>query len=474
MIRIHILALTCMMATSVFAIAQQSDSVYIRGRYLSNGLWRYNNAGVLKYSALKFKHVAYTDSVTHVGGIMKDQRFTIAVPADITPGVYRISPGWNDVIIDGKEKEITYTLNGVNKDSMSVNFTISEENKLYQDYLKHSTAQLKWINELVRKYQKSKSNDLQKQIEDRRERYQKDYENFCKQHDGTWAALLVKNSPHRFAPIDMDSVNAKRYLHRNNYWDGIDTNNPKLVNTPLYLGVIENYIYYYFDKSLKIDPEALGDSLVTACDTVLTHFGGNEDTKGFAVKHLEAIFMMTSQEKPLHFVDTFYADYLDNCGQCTDEDEKSLAEQFRQRIARDNVISEGLPAPEIDIEDAGDKYKTLKDIPSDLLLLMFWQEGCSHCEEQMPQIEEYMRANPNKVTVLAICITSNDKNYQDAIKAFPHLLFICDNKTGGNKYDGAAAKAYFVNGTPNYFLLDKNRKFIGAYYTWDIVMNKLK
>ena len=57
-----------MMATSVFFIAQQSDSVYIRGRYLSNGLWHYNNAGV-KYSALKFKQVAYTDSVTHVGGL---------------------------------------------------------------------------------------------------------------------------------------------------------------------------------------------------------------------------------------------------------------------------------------------------------------------------------------------------------------------------------------------------------------------
>jgi thiol-disulfide isomerase/thioredoxin len=463
-----------MIATCVFAHAQHSDSVYIRGRYLSNGLWRYNNAGVLKYSALQFKQVAYTDSVMHVGGIMKDQRFHIAVPADIIPGVYRISPGWNDVIINGKEKEITYTLNGVKKDSTSVDFTASKENKLYQDYLKQSMAQLKLINELEKKYQESKSGDLQKQIEDRREQYQNDFENFCKQHEGTWAALLVKNSPHRFAPIDMDSVNAKRYLHRNNYWDGIDTNNSKLVNTPLYLGVIENYIYYYFDKSLKINAEALGDSLVTACDTILTHFGRNEDTKSFAVKHLEAIFMMTSQEKPLHFVDTFYASYLDNCEQCTDEDEKSLAEQFRQRIARDNVISEGLPAPEIDIEDAGGKYKTLKDIPSDLLLLMFWQEGCSHCEEQMPQIEEYMRANPNKVTVLAICITSNDKNYQDAIKAFPHLLFICDNKTGGNKYDGAAAKAYFVNGTPNYFLLDKNRKFIGAYYTWDVVMNKLK
>ncbi|MCH4147790.1 MAG: redoxin domain-containing protein [Prevotella sp.] len=463
-----------MMGTCVFAQAQLSDSVYINGRYLSNGLWGYNYAGVMKYSALQFKQMASTNNVTHIGGIMKDQRFRIAVPADITPGVYRISPGWNDVIINGNEKEIAYTLDAVKKDSTSVDFTASEENKLYQNYLKQSTAQLKLINELERKYHKSKNGELQKQINDRRGQYQKDFENFCKQYDGTWAALLVKNNPQHFAPLDMDSVKAKRYLHRNNYWDGLDTSNPKLVNTPLYLGVIENYVYYYFDKSLKIDAEALGDSLVTACDTILAHFGGNEDTKGFAVKHLEALFMMTNQEKPLHFVDTFYAGYLDNSEQCTDEDEKSLAEQFRQRIARDNVISEGLQAPEIDIEDVSGKHKTLKDIPGDRLLLMFWQENCSHCEEQMPEIEEYMRTNPNEITVLAICITPNDKNYQDAKNAFPHLLFTCDNKMGGNKYDGAATKAYFVNGTPNYFLLDKNRKIIGAYYTWDIVKNKLK
>jgi thiol-disulfide isomerase/thioredoxin len=452
----------------------QTDSIHIKVRYLSNGMWRHDNAGVFRYSPLQFKQVAGTNNVIHTNGEMKDQRFCISVSSDIIPGVYRIVPGENNIIINKKEKEIAYTINTTNKDSVSVDFNVSDENRLYQNYLRQSIAQIKRIEELERKYNATGNENLQTKIENERKQYQNSLNDFCLLNDGTWAALLVKNSSHHFAPLGLDSIQAKQYLHQSSYWTGIDTNNPKLINSPLYYDVIEKYIFYYFDKDLKIAPDALGDSLIHAADTILTHFGANEDTKSFAVKHLEALFMTMGQEKPLYFVDTFYASYLDNCGQCNDDDDKKLTEQFHKRLERDRVISEGLPAPEIDIVDNQGKHKRLKDIPGSRLLLMFWQDGCSHCEEQMPQIEEYLRKYPNSVTVLAICITPNNKSYHDKATAFPHLLFTCDNKTGKNKYDGAAAKAYFINGTPSYFLLDKDRKFIGAYYAWDKVRTKLQ
>jgi hypothetical protein len=122
----NILLLIALLFPCSIALAQ--NSIIVRGRFIDN----------TKYAKIVMKKFGVGSFV--IGGtvIIKDS-FALSLPANIETGVYRFqyamseSEQYLDIIINGKEKEIAFTLQANDEYATPV-FSASEENKKWYAY----------------------------------------------------------------------------------------------------------------------------------------------------------------------------------------------------------------------------------------------------------------------------------------------------------------------------------------------------
>ena len=104
---------------------------------------------------------------------------------------------------------------------------------------------------------------------------------------------------------------------------------------------------------------------------------------------------------------------------------------------------------------------------SDRYLIIFWSSTCSHCEEELPIIKAII---PEITKVIAIAIEDGEENWQKAIQNFPDFIHVL----GLGKWDNEIVKAYSVNATPTYILLDSDKNIIAKPNAIEALKEALK
>jgi thiol-disulfide isomerase/thioredoxin len=170
-------------------------------------------------------------------------------------------------------------------------------------------------------------------------------------------------------------------------------------------------------------------------------------------------FKEIGNEKVLQYIDEKYQELA---AQCQDETEKAA---FDKRMAGYEAMKEGMQAPNITFSNKSNLY----DIQSDKTLVVFWASWCPHCMEELPKLNEWAVANPT-TKVVAISLDDDNTAYETAIQKFPALIHDCDYK----KWEGKAAKDYFVYGTPTFIVLDKDQTIIGKYASFEALIKKYR
>jgi thiol-disulfide isomerase/thioredoxin len=392
--------------------------------------------------------------------IKEDGSFSIAAPKELHAGVYRFQYSQSslseyvDVILDGKEKEIHFTLDVAEAiESRTPVFTKSIENSNWYAYQNQSKLVLQKIDALQQvlvRYPKSKDK-IVKQVETAIAQEQKNYKTkesqFLKQNANTWAAAMIQNTPFHFTNAKED-WRLQDFEKRNKYWDKIETTNPKLINTPLFTEHILKYLQYYMNPEMQFSETEMEEGFKKSVDTIMQKFSGNEETKKFALQYLQLGFKEIGQEKVLQYIDQKYQNEIK---QCQDDTQKA---EFENRMAGYAAMKEGNQAPNITLTN----NQTLYDIKSEQTLIVFWASWCPHCMEEMPKINQWAKENPN-TKVVAISLDEDKTAYESTIKNFPNLLHHCDFK----KWESPAVKDYYIYGTPTFILLDKDKKIAGKY-----------
>jgi thiol-disulfide isomerase/thioredoxin len=386
---------------------------------------------------------------------------------DIEPGIYRFqysqtSNDYVDLIINGKEKEIEFSIDLLSIENKSPQFTKSIENKIWYDYLAQSQKQLQKI-ELLNQFLGSYPSVTDKIVVQgsqalavEKENYVKQKNLFLNQNADSWAALLEKNRPYYFtnAKEDWRIQNFEKQQH---FWDQITTTNPRLINTPLYTELILDYLTYYMNPEMKFSEEEMNEGFIKSVDTIMAKFSGNKETEKFALKYLQLGFKEIDKSEVLQYIDQKYQALA---VQFQDDDEK-LA--FENRMASYESMKEGKVAPNIEFEDKTSLY----DIKSEKTLIVFWASWCPHCTEEMPKVNEWVKDHPD-TKVLAISLDDNKAEYDLAIKQLPNLSHHTDLK----KWDGKAATDYFVYGTPTFILLDQDKKILKKASSFEMLTAK--
>ena len=441
----------------ICAFAQVHDSIKITGHLIGNT--RFAKVVVQKFGVGTFDIVAVP---------IKNEKFTVSAPSDLPPGVYRLQYSQSslndyvDIIINGKEKEISFSLDIDKEDRMPV-FTKSQENQKWYAYQAQSRVQLQKIevlNQLIAQYptpQDKIVSQVEEAVEIEKKHYYKSFNKFINENKDTWAGAMIANRPYYFTnPCDLPVL--QNFYRRVHFWDGVNTTGPKLINTPLYTGHILNYIQYYMNPDMQFSEEEMEQGFLESVDTIMQKFSGNEETKMFAIKYLTLGFKEIGMEKVLQYIDETYS----RAEQCRDDLEQ---EAFEKRMAGYAAMKPGMPTPEISLMDAKGNLYGLKDISSEFVVIAFWASWCSHCVQVMPELNNWAKEQGD-IAVLAVSLDDGTA-YLNATSRLTNMLHYCDYQS----WESAPVKANYIYGTPTFIFLDKERKIINKYDSYKALIN---
>ena len=447
---------TCyMFFIALCAFAQ--DSIVIQGELKNNS--RFAKVVINKFGIGSFPIGAFP---------IKNNAFHITAPKDIEPGVYRFQYSQTtnefvDIILNGEEKNIAFSIDLIEDvEKRKPIFTQSQENKNWYGYQYQSQLQLQKIAALQQAlalYPNTTDKivaQLQTAVNQEQQNYQKQEVTFLKSNANNWAARMVQNKPVYFTNPREDW----RIQDRNkidNYWNTIQTNNPQLINTPLYTEHILEYLKYYMNPEMNFTEEEMNEGFKKSVDTIINKFSGNDATKKFALQYLQLGFKELGNEKVLQYIDEKYQELA---AQCQEETDKAA---FEKRMAGYVAMKEGMQAPDITFTNKS----TLYDIQSEQTLVVFWASWCPRCAEELPKVNTWAKENPN-TKVVAISLDEDQTAYENAIKEYPNLIHNTDLK----KWGGKVVNDYYIYGTPTLVLLDKDKKIMGKNASFEELIKR--
>lgn len=423
------------------------DSIRISGQFLHNT--RFAKVVVSKFGVGSFPIAAVP---------IQEEKFSLSAPGDIEPGVYRFqysqtTNDYIDIILDGKEKEISFSIDVLGENKVPV-FIQSKENQLWYSYQFQSQTQLRKIevlNQFIALYPNGSDKIVAKTTKAlalEKENYTTQNNLFLKNNSNTWSALMVQNMSYYFTN-PKDDWRIQNYEKQEHFWDNINTTNPQLINTPLYTELILNYLKYYMNPEMKFSEEEMNQGLKKCVNTIMQKFSGNEKTPKFALQYMQLGFKEIGNEEVLQYLDQ---NFQELAAQCQDDRGKAA---FDKRMEGYAAMKEGMLTPNIVFESSNYKEKSLYEIDATKILVVFWASWCPHCMEEIPKVNTWAKAHP-ETRVVAISLDDNKAAYEKAIQELPNLMHHTDLK----KWNGKAVKEYYVYGTPTFVLLDHNKNII--------------
>jgi thiol-disulfide isomerase/thioredoxin len=462
---LNFLLFTTFLLTSFHSFAQ--DSIVVKGKFIGNT--KYAKVLMLKFEAGSFP----------VGGApIKSDSFKLVLPPEIPAGVYRfqyaVGEGerYLDIIINGKEKNIHFTLQA-NEEMALPQFLASEENKQWYAYQEQNSTQLERIAllyQFINTYPNATAEVVKaavKEWEMEKAVYLQNLEQFKNALQGTLAHEMVANRPYYFTN-PREEFRIQDFEKREHFWDGFDANNPALINSPLYTEHILNYLRYWMNPNMNFTAEEKTNGFKRSVDIIIRQFGGNEQTHDFAFKYLTLGFKEIGEEEVLQYLDE---NYKDLANRCFDDFEKS---EFDKRMEGYAAMKVGNLAPDFELKVEGDPQNDLKGgkrkagslytLKAEKVLVVFWSSACPHCMEELPKLNEWA-ALQKEIKVIAVSLDTDKTLHQETIKQFSNLVHTCDYKG----WETEAATEYYIAATPTFILLDKDKKVLGKYSSFEQV-----
>lgn len=453
--KIKLVAIALFITISTFAQTTK-DSIVISGHLKNNT--RFAKVVVNKFGVGTFAIAAVP---------IKNEKFSITAPATIEAGVYRFQYSQSslteyiDIIVDGKEKNITFELDVLQPIENRIPvFTASELNKKWYSYQKESNLQLQKIellNGVLAQYPNPKEKivtQIEKAVAKEKKAFKEYFKQFCQENQNNWAGAMVQNKPYYFTNPKED-FRLQDFERREHYWDNVNTNDPTLINSPLYTDKILQYMQYYMNPEMQFSEDEMNAGFKKSVDTIMVKFSGNEETKKFAIKYLQLGFKEVGNEGVLQYIDEKYATVL---AQCNDDNLDKAA--FEKRMEGYAAMKIGNQAPDIQFKVESEKWKvkSLYEIEAEQTLVVFWASWCPHCMQEMPKLNEWAKEHPN-TKVVAISLDDDTNAYKNAIQAYPNMVHTCDFK----KWESKPIQEYYIVATPTFIMLDKDKKIVGKY-----------
>ena len=287
---------------------------------------------------------------------------------------------------------------------------------------------------------------ISKKYEDRNKWLQKKYpDNFF-----TKFKIGGKNPILTFPKDKNGELDVKKqvYEYRKHFWDDFDFNVPALVNTPAF----PNKLNRYFTELIPQNQ----DSIIKYTDVLMDMAGHNDEyykiiSNWVALKYEPGkTKLMDGEAVYSHVILKYFtkdrAKWLDDASRTTLRKRASEMVQSLLNKKAGNVTARGYDG----------KMYTLYDIKAPVILVYIYNPDCSHCEEETPKLVNFYRQHKDKgVEIFSIAANTTEPEWRAFHERF-HLPWI-------DVFDATNASwypKYFVDVTPELYVLDKDRKIV--------------
>ena len=247
---------------------------------------------------------------------------------------------------------------------------------------------------------------------------------------------------------DVDTLRQLLY-YRDHFWDGVDFNDDRLLNTP----VISNKLKRYIKDLTPQHP----DSIIAVADPlirrVLTHkqyfkFFTNwialqyENTKT-TVMDGEAVYV--------YIIKNFFTPELawwekpENLGPLQTHVWEMEASLLNRK------------GPDVRAQDVNGQYKSIYEITAPIVVVFMFSPDCEHCQKEAAEVEAlYEKWKSKGVEFYGIAVSTTDEEWKKFVKEKGFTFTNVFDPTNRAIY----AK-YFVDITPEIYVLNKDRIIVG-------------
>ncbi|WP_299121790.1 redoxin family protein [uncultured Winogradskyella sp.] len=368
--------------------------------------------------------------------------FEIPLDSTVAPGIYKIvyaiPPEENnfDFIYDGNET-VAFNFNY----EKGVEFTQSEENKLWASYLKS----MDMVNQTISNYYSKNNTDEEgfnsifKVLKDTQLAYEESA------NGKLVSAFIIANRP--YIPSEYEDISTYSKKLKQHYLSQIDFSNYLLQSSSFLVDRITGYVFNMVENPSD-------DTYKTHVDDVAAAIS-NEHLiiKTSLIEILWQRFVTLENHDLANYITEMYLLDLANA-----TNNKVLAET----ITSYKNTSIGTKAPDFDIVANGTKTSLHLLEGAENYLLIFWSSGCGHCLVELPKVKELVANKPN-LKVIAYGLEDNDVKWTEEIKNYPNFT----HTIGLGKWDNPIVKTYGIAATPMYFLLSSSKIIMAKPYEYE-------
>ncbi|BAO75335.1 TlpA family protein disulfide reductase [Winogradskyella sp. PG-2] len=376
------------------------------------------------------------------GKLDAEGNFEITIDSSVAPGIYKIV-----YAIPPEENNFDFIYNGKETTAFNfsyekgVEFTESEENKLWSSYLKSMDMVNQTISNYYTKDGKDEKgfNSVFKVVKDTQLAYEESA------NGKLVSAFITANRP--YIPVAYEDLGTYSKNLKSHYLSQIDFSNYLLQSSSFLVDRVTSYV---FDIVQNSSNETYKKHVDDVAATI------NSNNLGIKTNLLEILWQrfVTLENHDL-------ANYI------TEKYLLELAHKTENKVLAETITSYkntsiGTKAPNFDIPLV-DNLTNLHQLKEEAhYLLIFWSSGCGHCLAELPKVKALIADNP-KLKVIAYGLEDEDKKWSEEIKNYPNFTHVI----GLGKWDNPIVKTYGVAATPMYFLLSPSKIIMAKPYDYN-------
>ncbi|MBL4745452.1 MAG: thioredoxin family protein [Flavobacteriaceae bacterium] len=381
---------------------------------------------------------------------LKAGEFSINMPENATEGMYRLTydlnnNGYVDFIYN--KKDISLVFNPENPGN-SLKFIISEENKNFKSYLADITRNQNELDSLQFTY----FNSTDKKIAEKHylvaySNLQKTQANYATKSSGTVSESFIYSLQKYNPPVIIET--AQEYLNstKDHFFDFIDFKNPMLINSTILTKKVVNYVYYLnSSEDYQIQQALYKKAMIEVFDLI-------KEQPMLRAELLTTLMYGFVEMENLPLVDYLMEHYYRKLPE-TAQDKEVIDD-----IALQTKTAIGRIAPDFNYDTGKTLERFYAIETTGEIVLVFWSTSCSHCLKEIPKLHAYSKLHPS-LKVVAVALEKDELGfnyYKKGLENFTNILAL-------DKWKNPIARLYNINTTPNYLILNRDKKIIAKPY----------
>ena len=371
--------------------------------------------------------------------------FSFTLPSTAKSGTYMATyrlKGAGSVDFIFNKENINFTFHPDYPEA-TVLFSDSKENILYRKYLKAFSLKQQKLDSIQIAVLRNKTLVLDAEYKKATTEVTAIQKKFLNRSKGMYVYPFVKNSIREIPSEIIKTPQAYMTNMTTSFFDNIDFSNTTLINSTFLTNKIIEYVFYI---NYSDDQTQQNNLFKKSIDVVLSKIKDPQYKKDIIVFLIAQFETINSLESIDYLLESQYKKLP-----------KSIQDQeFVTQKKKLFAAEIGRIAPDFSWTENGKTLQLSTLNSAENYLLIFWSTDCSHCLTEIPQLYAHLQGNKS-LKVIAFAMEKNDVRWKKMKTDLPNWHHVL----GLKKWQNETAVTYNINATPNYFVLDKNKKIIG-------------